>query len=239
MANMLYNGVELLDINTVWTDKTTYPYAHIYETNGMYGLVISTHPALFRTRGSYTADYLPTGAVCMQYMHTQTAWYYLSSKTIPSAAYGYDELNYTKGFKIIWASYDVYRSTDNEFAENDGSLYLAASEPVPVGGSHVTTSSGDGFALYNGVKLPNIDNLEFNHSIKTSIILDVDVSAYAEGKFYYLHAPLSTGSSTKFYLGTTSAVVAAAAQLGLQLDGVGVWTESTTSVPNTPTMTVL
>lgn len=179
MGNVLYNGVELLDINTVWTDKTTYPYAHIYESNGLYGLVISTHPALFRTRGSYTADYLPTGAVCMQYLHTQTEWYYMSSKTISSTS-GYAELNYTKGFKIIWASYDVYRSTDNEFTENDGSLYLAASKPVDptapaytydrtaflsgmamglTGKGNPISSIGGGASgnmIYNGVELPEL-----------------------------------------------------------------------------------
>lgn len=220
MANMLYNGVELPALPET---NQTYKYAIIVRAASAeeYYLRYCNYEVVFNNQlyckgGGYERNY-----------HVENGEWVDDGENYRShgaSMYG--------NIVIVWTNTDI-------LTVDDGSVYFAASEPVDPNAPaepetpHITTSSGDGFALYNGVKLPNVDNLEFNHSIKTSIILDVDVSAYAEGKFYYLHAPLSTGSSTKFYLGTTSAVVAAAAQLGLQLDGVGVWTESTTSVPNT------
>ena len=77
MANFLYNGVELPDINTVWTDKTAYPYAIITSFDaalvGYSGVVryiflmqaewhiITTMEFVIRTRLTYRA----AGSVAM------------------------------------------------------------------------------------------------------------------------------------------------------------------------------
>ena len=164
MANMLYNGVELPDIDTVWTDKETYPYAYIgYSPSlNVYTLMCSSNPAFYKMRTTTIGgDWFVNGTLYASGLGNSTAGWVVSSQGVVSnTTDSYDSKNFEAGYQIIWANYDVYRWTDDNLAENDGSLYLAASDPVPVGGSsHVTESSGDGYALYNGVKLPNIDSV--------------------------------------------------------------------------------
>lgn len=140
MANYLYNGIELPDINTVWTDKETYPYAVIGTFD--YGLIIPDYagclfsslillsepcieqgddlvankPCLIKTYG------LAAGKLATDFGHPENSWYFDS------------ESENVEGFLVafsadvsIWSSFDILKE--------DGTVFLAASEPVPVGGA--------------------------------------------------------------------------------------------------------
>ena len=109
MSNYLYNGVELPDINTVWTDKTTYPYAVLFRyVSGAYCLKIATQPITVGLEGN---------AVNPQYTcRNGETWSENSTVTLLGS--------------IFWANHDVYYSDSLE--EVGGTLYLAASDPIPV-----------------------------------------------------------------------------------------------------------
>lgn len=138
MANYLYNGVELPDVNTVWTDelKETLPHAVIVEAtyNGeKYYMLALTDlaPTGFnnddgsRSQISYLGTFIY--AVC----------YFTTSETVATAAgitvnewvlkdQGTDSYKYyvESFYPTVWTAADILTS--------DGTLYLAASDPVPV-----------------------------------------------------------------------------------------------------------
>ncbi len=124
--NYLYNGVEAPDINTVWTDKETYSYAMIFvntETNWTTGITetytylwfLDNPPYVFRGEG--TSGNIAGGAIIQSYRLTGGNWEYYATHEWPHAfTYPFDS--------IIYANYDLL--------DSDGTLYLAASDPVPV-----------------------------------------------------------------------------------------------------------
>lgn len=133
----LYNGVELPDINTVWTDKETYPWAGIayFPSTSTRNLFIST--ARF-VANSTTGYYLASeDCTYLQYSYDEAAnsWVYDTTFTVTSgetlAPFSAVELGWCNGADLV--------------DEATGSIYLAASEPAPV------------TYLYNGVELPNIN----------------------------------------------------------------------------------
>lgn len=110
---ILYNGVEFPDIESVWTDKVTWPYAVIVG-GGPYSTVLYVSNAPF-TVGS---TYLQTGASCKyrDSYFSNGSWGNLSSESSGNNT-GIIYPGYT-----IWANHDVLKS--------DGTVYLAASDPV-------------------------------------------------------------------------------------------------------------
>ena len=134
MPNYLYNGVELPDINAVW-DKETYPYAYIVNGASIaemlpqeftgYLLHLSSAPAEAFPDG-YSMITLSKGAYSLWYS-TKTGWVNVIAET-----------NYSSGVVLSEAglSAEVWASTD--ILNTDGSVYLAASDPVPVGGEPTT-----------------------------------------------------------------------------------------------------
>lgn len=118
MAKYFYNNVELPDINTVWTDNETYPYAVIEKSQ--YG------DSLYFLHMLQTAPYIEGNNIYLPgdrlYCSTnaESTWGTVNSGTGP--------LPFGKGF-ITWSSTDIL----NE----DGTLYLAASAPVPVSPSPI------------------------------------------------------------------------------------------------------
>lgn len=124
--NYLYNGVELPDINTVWTDKVTYPNAMIFvstETNWGTGLTetytylwfLDNPPYVGRSDG--TAGSLSGGAIIQSYRLMGGNWEYYATHKWPQAFfYNFDS--------IIWTNYDLLDAA--------GTLYLSASDPIPV-----------------------------------------------------------------------------------------------------------
>ena len=115
-----YNGVELPDINEVWTDKTTYPYAVIkktdhYDTYDVTNLFLLKKIEYFwRDNERYLK--LEEEQYYKQYPNSAENWYYVT--TNPTGVYV---------GAIQWASFDIIN--------DDGSVYLPASEPEPVYGS--------------------------------------------------------------------------------------------------------
>lgn len=205
MANYLYNGVELPDINEVWTDKATYPYACIAVVS--LGNIPPCIYSLCVFSGEHVVDegnlVVQTGGKMSAYnalVHTPELDAFLSESgltieflqnmaDLPSVncwcCYREDEdesagENYGFAEMVMWANHDVLNT--------DGSVYLAASDPVPIGGSvpapSVPTPSIDPTAmllgwligkriagqrgnekkepvayLYNGVRLPDINKV--------------------------------------------------------------------------------
>ena len=138
----LYNETLLTDINKAWTDKETYPYAYIARIppTGVYYAMLSSQPSQYHKRSSTTdGDYFQHGTLYVQVFATGNGLWWndgslLSGTVNAVTSDNFKSLNYWEDFQILWANYDVYRYLDETgtIPENDGSLYLAASEPVPV-----------------------------------------------------------------------------------------------------------
>ena len=119
MANYLYNGVELPDINAVWTNKTKYLYAHIHFSNDKYWLTI------VGKKPYYTEEFMLTVGARIdspyeRYKLDGDTWVFSST----SDEYDYDVATTIDVSATIWTSYDLL--------DKAGKLYFSASEPVPV-----------------------------------------------------------------------------------------------------------
>lgn len=110
MSKYLYNGIPLPDINTVWTDKTTYPYAIIFgdEYGGEF-LHISPVPFIYEDPNVN----ISSGAGSPRYINDSDGWV------------EHDSGSGCTGSGVKWTNYDIIDISDN-------SVYLAASEPVSV-----------------------------------------------------------------------------------------------------------
>ena len=127
----LYNGVRLPDINEVWTDKETYPYALItvgYDsahTADYYELFLSDQPVTARAYDTGDASYLNNSGATMNYLRfvlNGNAWAEHPTDYGSTLSNG----KYKSGSgTFLYANYDVLKKAD-------GTTYLAASEPVPV-----------------------------------------------------------------------------------------------------------
>ncbi len=123
MGTMIYNGVSMPDIETVWTDKVTYPYSYICQLGPQYTLALLSTTYYVNTSGSimyWSED--GSGAVYNAAIDTDTGevadWVFERTFT-------YSKAGWSTGPAIephIWHSFDVYNSA--------GTLYSATSEPV-------------------------------------------------------------------------------------------------------------
>ena len=180
MANYLYNGVELPQLPE-W-DKTISPYAviGISKSYGTYTLII--------TSWYWT-------------MYDDTIWYNKFYDGYESFEYILENgewvlVNTAISITPIWANFDILNT--------DGSVFLEASDPVPVGGFE--WKKHDGYAikgnadtyLYNGVELPALPEWD-KEKYPYACIADELVLMF--GKLYYLYvgsAPLSfSGKSSQ------------------------------------------
>ena len=155
----LYNGVKLPALPE-W-DKTVYPYAFIYivtldGTTGVYTLVASSSSVM-----GYDGNGIicPAATVGQRYTVSEDSW--AAAADSDDFYIKRDNLIYT-----VWANFDVLNS--------DGSVYVAASEPVPVAGKFplrewvgwrviglcsrpLPMRAREPVAwLYNGVRLPGL-----------------------------------------------------------------------------------
>ena len=124
----LYNGVELPDINTVWLDKETYPNALIARTStGTVYLYVCLDAGDIYSRedGGTSYNAYKVYAPFAMYRLSNDSWKLLNS-------YASDMPFRLSIYTPVWSTVDLL----NE----DGSIYLAASEPVPVGGSGTDSS---------------------------------------------------------------------------------------------------
>lgn len=123
MGTMIYNGVELPDIDAVWTDKTTYPYVYIRQIGPRYTLTLHSTTFYVNVSGDtmyWSAD--GVGAVYGAAIDTDTG-------TVADWVF---ERNFTYAYKgwnsgpaempITWMNFDLY--------DVNGTLYAATSDPV-------------------------------------------------------------------------------------------------------------
>lgn len=115
--NYLYNGREFPDINDFWTDKESYPRACIIQGLGFYNAEFHSGENKIVVYSNAQFTYAETETVCYaSKRESDEQW----STTAYTERIGGD----TQYATVIWSNYDIY----NE----DGTLYLSASEPVPV-----------------------------------------------------------------------------------------------------------
>lgn len=107
-----YNGVELPEL-----PELVHPYAFItyYSDGDWYYLYVLAEKATITTM--YMGDGAETGKAKLRYFYNGNAWDNPTDETA-NAVLG------TAYYKPIWSNY--------EMLDNHGSLYLSASEPVPV-----------------------------------------------------------------------------------------------------------
>lgn len=125
MANYYYNGVELPALPE-W-DKAQYPYAYIfYVTSTLTGEALEWYEAVFSSNPRY--DYSTSGKYCIGYRagdrHKSTTFDCTEWRD-GFGTYERDGLSVELDENLIWSNFDIL----NE----DGSVFLPASEPVPVG----------------------------------------------------------------------------------------------------------
>lgn len=123
MSNFLYNGVELPGLPETW-NEAAHPYLFIRVVsldgsaeNAVYSLFAASAAAV-----SYDDNGIlfPSSAVGEKYAVSDGAWAE-SSESLSDAFY----IKRNDGFLYtLWANFDILNS--------DGSVYIAASEPVPV-----------------------------------------------------------------------------------------------------------
>lgn len=117
MSNYLYNGIELPPLPE-W-DRETYPYAFIlrYHESGNYRLFIASAEVRYYTSSSTTQFIEYTGGYYHRY--SDTKWGDAENQSL-----GFSPTTNYQGVPI-WSNYDLYTT--------DGTLYLAATDPIPVG----------------------------------------------------------------------------------------------------------
>lgn len=114
-----YNGVFLPDINSVWTNKSKYPYAVLIERNqslypGQYRLFLISVPVSFINGNLLYND---VGTALIYSKNTGSSWEYSNSLDVNSS-YSISLSNAS----LLWSSYDILSS--------DGSVYFPSSSPV-------------------------------------------------------------------------------------------------------------
>jgi hypothetical protein len=131
----LYNGVQLPDINAVWTDKTAYPYAWVEaysaepfgyaDANVAFLILASNRPTYNSTEGFVLSSNL------LQYATTDSEqvasdFGLLSANVWDLSGNDTDNTWTMEAFdgRTYWSNHDILNT--------DGSTYLAASEPVAV-----------------------------------------------------------------------------------------------------------
>ena len=121
MANYLYNGVSLPDINTVWTDKETYPYAYIQNPSpGVYFLRLCAKKGTVRPNEQVgplmrCIEIIPVTTYTLKGFWKYSYEYNEETEDVDRTSFTMES--------VVWSSYDIL----NE----DGTLYFAASDPVP------------------------------------------------------------------------------------------------------------
>lgn len=129
----LYNGVELPNIDTVWTDelKKEYPYAYIRSctADDIYSLYLSPDP-LYKT--SLTVRSLEDSIL----KYFELPFGFSDGQTWKNTSYSDYEIYMGPTRTIVWSSVDILNN-------NDSTTYLAATSPIPLDGMQVIEWDGD------------------------------------------------------------------------------------------------
>ena len=137
----LYNGVKLPNIDSVWTDKETYPYAYIcyYVKRNRYELYFAKKWAsglepgiVYATpHSSYLYSFGIMNDAEVYYLSGDSWAFYTSHSTTGPVASKMSNNSPT------WSNVTIY--TDSSLS----SLYLAATSPIPLDGMQVIEWDGD------------------------------------------------------------------------------------------------
>lgn len=187
----LYNGVKLPNIDTVWTDKETYPYGIVVygEDFGFtFGaFLFSSQPFVLENDAINPSD----GSKCPNYMYDPTgtmtgnasnSWQFLGEETA----------NATPD-RTIWTSHEIL----NE----DGTVYLAASDPIPLDGYTVIEWDGNTEGLTEIYVPDNIVYRVSNDYLDISSLDDVEFVVQTYGGALLTKADAVGGS---FNIGSDS-----------------------------------
>ena len=124
----LYNGVQLPDINAVWTDemKALYPYAYMYEMAGFGAYMIAFASFEMYKDGKQIFTKTAGEVIHATYLPGMYDDWYSDgiAQEVKENELAFDEEEDQFFTAISWTSHDILNT--------DGSVYLAASEPVPV-----------------------------------------------------------------------------------------------------------
>lgn len=136
----LFNGVKLPNIDSVWTDKETFPYAIVYT------ITIPTEPV------TYSSIFVCMSVPCIydgtSVKSSETALrglYRLQDGVWTFLSEGVSSVMIPIDNTTFWSNHDILNTTDN-------SVHLAASEPIPLDGMNVIEWDGntEGLALLSG-----------------------------------------------------------------------------------------
>lgn len=231
MGTMLYNGVELPDIETVWTDKGTYPYA-VLLTSGSIRM-------LYLKASKFTAI---DGKVSLSFVGANDTKYVYFSKYDNGE---WEPLKFTLASLALSSSPNVFW-TNTDILNADGTLYLAASDPVDPNAPTVDPARRlksliNGLLCglvtpgrlgrtpvaysYNGVELPKLP--EWDKTAYPYAVIYYFPGFFGVGAYYYsIFSPTpiesDTTDSTKFTI-SSSAIV------HRTLNSSNPWEESTLS----------
>ena len=138
----LYNGVKLPNIDSVWTDKETYPYAAITKLSGEYGYILTCidQKPIALSDGNVEVQTYPWNATSYIYNEGTTWEFNKNYSGNESPSYIVDPTQSLE--TLVWASHDIL----NE----DGTTYLTASDPIPLDGMTVIEWDGDTTGLEQG-----------------------------------------------------------------------------------------
>lgn len=157
-----YPSVVLPDIETVWTDKETYPYACIYETlSGTTMMLLMDRPVVYKDVFEYRIEtngvieivtlgecfILEKGSSCLIYKVSEDGGSFeysseieVSNMDVPMFSTTTSNPDNPSGtLKALW--------TNTPLIKGDGSVYFSAPTPVP---------AGNGMVAYKGVRLPKL-----------------------------------------------------------------------------------
>lgn len=196
MTEYLFNGVELPALPE-W-DKTAYPYVVIYkEVGGWYALEMFTEqPIAYSDGENYLVCGVPGGCGALYWgtvSSTDREWGDNAYATYDS--YDGREIQFLDGTKYL---YSLFWS-NSDILKEDGTLYLAASEPIPIlapvidplsmwlghqAGQWVVMQRGKKKPpvayLYNEVRLPGLPEWDkVNNPCAAIMRIEVDGTAHA------------------------------------------------------------
>lgn len=115
----LYNGEEFPDIDSVWTDKETYPYAYIVKKvypDEAVTLIVTDKVAYF---ASSAHKQINIGGNLRNYGLTDGSWVLREEA---NKTYGFSLVTNTSRYTFVWTNTDILYT--------DGTVFLAASGPV-------------------------------------------------------------------------------------------------------------
>ena len=141
----LYNGVKLPNIDTVWTDKTKYPYVAISDNlnygDGLkvYELYCSTEPAYFKNNRSCQ------NGESIVFICVDDAFAGMTGGEIPAWQWLFDFEHGGAGTggngALLYDEVVIY--SNHNIVKDDDSIYLSASDPISLDGMTVVEWDGD------------------------------------------------------------------------------------------------